>query len=827
MVYKYLPSALMFCQTASLVILVVLLLRLLFRKAPKKYMCILWMVVLFRLLCPITIEGPIPASWWAKNAEVIVLPETEPIAADKNQKVGPLEEPALAGGLSITDFNIEENDETTYIRLDVPDEKLPTTYLLGFSLADSIMLGASALWAIGTLIFLTIGVCQYIGIRKKLKRATICDEGLRESSEINSPMVFGIFLPDIYLPTQFRAGISEKEYEFILLHEKAHVRRRDNLLKILSFLALSIHWWNPFVWISMIFFQKDIEMACDEYVMSQMEEDVRKEYAQTLLHFSMNKSGLFFPTAFGESNTESRIKNILKYKKKPIYITVGILVIICLAAICLATNPRQESPKNDDLVEVQEETKEFDQDVIVYDSLEQMNEEYFTRWQERLVSEGKINSASDLKSMKRDAAAGYSYISSINFEPVDYEVDFTYYTVDENYFVTFYKTFASLRVRDMVIYVSKEVEEAYESVTSAEQAERMGIIYYISIEATGEDWGIGQKLQEKGLLSSSFLFKGLEEPETALPLLLHLDGGKSEKVGVQDGEVYVRYTFADGTHINYSMRQSVPIAGDGRMGFYWFPDGVPSDDIIDSLNWVKKYISEVKAEELISVTREPDYTNEDWLYLDNKFVLLHKMEGQDVALYGLYGCDGMVLREGDKVYPILMSWWTRTLPEIFQADYDQDGDLEYSFRMLVGAGTGVAIEQVYMLEVENESLVIKEFTDEDMSKQLDRVTGIYDKETRQIEIFVDGANTGKKLHLPEDTSRDIYTFKRIWIGDFMSYTEEGGTWMLEARIGIVVDEQVSVIYDDDMIMKAPVVYHKDGAFALGEISVDVLTYELP
>lgn len=206
------------------------------------------------------------------------------------------------------------------------------------------------IWAFVAMLNLTYGFLRYVRLSRKLGEAIPAGEWKKypvKSSDVSGvPMSFGILRPGIYVPASFREDSSKKidakEREMVLLHEATHLNRRDPLWKLLSLLALCVHWWNPFAWLCIRLFHQDVEMACDEGVLARIGQDKKKEYANALLHFAQRQSGLSLSAAFGESNAESRIKEVLKFKKNPIWLSVLLVGLVVLLGGCLATKPRAE-----------------------------------------------------------------------------------------------------------------------------------------------------------------------------------------------------------------------------------------------------------------------------------------------------------------------------------------------------------------------------------------------------------------------------------------------------------------------------------------------------
>lgn len=180
-----------------------------------------------------------------------------------------------------------------------------------------------------------------ICLHRKVSTAMLISDNIFESEKLKSPFVLGIINPKIFLPI----GLSQNEQNYIVLHEQTHIKRYDYLIKPLAFLVMSVHWFNPLVWISFILMSRDMEMSCDERVLKEMGTEIKKEYSNSLLTFatsgSMIKGG---PLAFGESNTKGRIENVLNYKKPTFWVVLMGVIMMIVIGIGLLSNPKKNKP---------------------------------------------------------------------------------------------------------------------------------------------------------------------------------------------------------------------------------------------------------------------------------------------------------------------------------------------------------------------------------------------------------------------------------------------------------------------------------------------------
>jgi beta-lactamase regulating signal transducer with metallopeptidase domain len=275
--------------TASMVIMVVLAARMLLKRAPKMYSYALWSVVLIRLLFPFSLESvvsllPLKTTSVTGSIAGMALPDVSPEAVAVI--------PAAAAGL---------------------ETSLPPS--APYASADPLQLWIFAgglIWVIGFAALLLYSLISLLKLRNRLKDAVHCSENIYTSNRIHTAFVMGVFRPVIYLP----AHLSDKERSYILLHEQTHIRRFDPIIKLVAFLALCAHWFNPLVWLAFFLSAKDMEMSCDEAVIKRLGHDIKKDYSSSLLTLATSNRMIGgAPLAFGEGDTKDRIKNVLRYKK--------------------------------------------------------------------------------------------------------------------------------------------------------------------------------------------------------------------------------------------------------------------------------------------------------------------------------------------------------------------------------------------------------------------------------------------------------------------------------------------------------------------------------
>lgn len=312
-------------KIAGVVILFVLAARLLLKRAPKWISYALWGVVLFRLLCPLSVEAP-----------VSIAPEMTPTAQNYRLADEPVS-PAAAGLAAYRAVGDALNGGlgTQYIRTTGTDENGSPRYVTSDWWSVWILFG-QYVWLAGIAVLLLRSVLSYAKLRRTLRAAVPLRDNIYVADEIPSPFVIGFFRPKIYLP----CCLGERERVYILLHEQYHIRRKDHIWKALAFLALCLHWFNPLVWLAFVLAGRDLEMSCDEAVVREMGDGVRAGYAASLLSLATGRRVIAgTPLAFGEGNAKQRIRNLGKWKQPALWMVIAATAAALVLAVCLATDP--------------------------------------------------------------------------------------------------------------------------------------------------------------------------------------------------------------------------------------------------------------------------------------------------------------------------------------------------------------------------------------------------------------------------------------------------------------------------------------------------------
>ena len=322
--------------TAGVIICMILGIRLCLRKAPKIFSYLLWSVVLFRLLCPVAAESrfSVLGIWQEPAASKARLWSGE-MTKDSGKAGKEAVQSSISAETIQVDSYLQENWKTAAGQSKVPNGDGMDTKQQMWTTAAALWIGG-VIWILGMTGMAGYGFLSMVRLKKRLAGSLHAEDNVYISDSIDTPFAMGILAPKIYLP----GFLSEKEKSYIILHEKTHIRRGDLPVKLLAFAALTVHWFNPLVWIAFLAAEKDMEMSCDEKVMRQMKEDIRAEYSTSLLCLATGKTMIGgAPLAFGEGSTKSRIQNIMQYQK-PAAVVIGLAAVLVLGCLVgFGTNP--------------------------------------------------------------------------------------------------------------------------------------------------------------------------------------------------------------------------------------------------------------------------------------------------------------------------------------------------------------------------------------------------------------------------------------------------------------------------------------------------------
>lgn len=297
--------------SASWVILAVVLMRILLKNSPKWVFVILWGIAAVRLLCPFSVESTLSLIPSAQTISPAILMDTTP---------------TLQTGIPVV------NDAVNSL---IAESNLPNAGASVNPLQVTFAVGA-VIWLIGIAVMLIYAATTYLLLRIKVKTAIRLKDNIYQCEHISTPFVLGVFRPEIYLSFTVR----ENNLPYVIAHEKTHISRRDHLWKPLGYCLLTVHWFNPFVWLAYILLCRDIELACDEKVIRPLGAEERADYSAALLSCSIDRKFVTAcPVAFGEVGIKTRVRSALSYKRPALWL-IALAVIVCTAvAVCFLTNP--------------------------------------------------------------------------------------------------------------------------------------------------------------------------------------------------------------------------------------------------------------------------------------------------------------------------------------------------------------------------------------------------------------------------------------------------------------------------------------------------------
>lgn len=300
--------------SASWLILAVLVLRVVLKKAPKWVMPLLWGVVALRLVCLFSIESALS-----------LIPSAETIPSEI---VTETREPVLYEQATLDIVTNPTLPSAAEVPVGVSRQQAQVDFNI-----------YSVLWLAGMAALLVHALVSARKLKRKLATAILLRDNIYESEFVDSPFVFGVVKPNIYLPMHMDEGTAA----YVIAHERAHLARRDHWWKVLGYLVLALHWFNPLVWVAYILFCRDIELACDEKVVKGLDGAARADYSQALLSCAAPKRAVAAcPLAFGEGNIKMRVKSALHYKKPAFWVAAAAVLAVVIVAVCFLTNPRSE-----------------------------------------------------------------------------------------------------------------------------------------------------------------------------------------------------------------------------------------------------------------------------------------------------------------------------------------------------------------------------------------------------------------------------------------------------------------------------------------------------
>ena len=357
--------------TAGILVVVVVLLRGAFFKAPRWIHCLLWALVAVRLLCPFVIESELSLMPTAATVPMSVVestpetPATQPVVDTPAPSTPVVDTPITDTPIidtpvvdtpiidtPIIDTLVVDTPVVDTPIVNTPTETPSATVVVSTPDTQSaanpwqaVLSVASWVWLVGMVAMAAYAVATTLRLRRRVGEAAHLRDNLWQCDHLRSPFILGVFRPRIYLPSDLD-GVAR---DSVVAHEQAHLHRRDHWWKPLGFLLLTVYWFNPLLWVAYILLCRDIEAACDERVVRDMNAASRRSYSEALLACSAPRRLVSAcPLAFGETSVKSRIKSVLSYKKPTVWIIVAALLVSTVAGVCLLTDPKSDQPAKAD-----------------------------------------------------------------------------------------------------------------------------------------------------------------------------------------------------------------------------------------------------------------------------------------------------------------------------------------------------------------------------------------------------------------------------------------------------------------------------------------------
>ena len=299
---------------ASWIVIAVLILRFCLKKAPKWVNVLLWGIVAVRLIFPFSIESALSLIPSAETVSPSIMMETAPSVQTGVPALDQVINPVIDHSLSPA-----PGASANPLQIWIPV--------------------LTVIWLLGVAALFLYSAVSYRRLRRRVCEAVILRDNIYQSENVCSPFVLGIIRPKIYLPYSVDSGA----LAYVIAHEQAHIRRGDHWWKPLAFLLLTVHWFNPLLWLSYILLCRDIELACDERVIREMGNEQRADYTHALVSCSVSRRSIAAcPLAFGEVGVKTRVKSVMNYKKPAFWIILASALICAAAAVCFLTNPKTE-----------------------------------------------------------------------------------------------------------------------------------------------------------------------------------------------------------------------------------------------------------------------------------------------------------------------------------------------------------------------------------------------------------------------------------------------------------------------------------------------------
>ncbi len=523
--------------TAGYCIIAVIVLRFLLRKQAKIFSYLLWSIVLFRLVCPFSIS----------SAYSLLRVDTDIISQENIDRWA---------DVNLNQNNVADGDIPTLptqVNVDNIQDSFNTDMqeMGRNTLINEAFVVASWIWVAGMALLILYSIVATLRMRYSLKNAIYIENNIYEAEGIDTPFVFGMIRPRIYIPSY----INEDEKKYVLAHEEIHIARKDYLIKILAYLVVCLHWFNPLVWAAFVLMEKDMEMSCDEAVLKKLGENVKKEYSRSLLSLSVERKFLQgSPLAFGEGNVKGRIQNILGYHKRAFITVVLAVAILIIVGIGLILNPAGGNA-----------------DEVNLDKLSEFVENYATAFSGRdgakmvdvyIDEKTALENVFLLEKVGDVYTLGMSspFVDSFRYRIIQEEnkADIYYYAMTSDPHMAVWKEEMSYTLVEGEYKAVSSSLKFLDSISSKEEFDEAYLIdgeyQFVNYQENGFVEGIKYQIEEGNPYTNNTVYA---KPETAAANILNLTGGSGIVEGDYAWQAMVRYTFADGSEVMIPMYNPV------------------------------------------------------------------------------------------------------------------------------------------------------------------------------------------------------------------------------------------------------------------------------
>ncbi len=684
--------------TASFLIVAILILRLVLKRAPKRVICALWALVAFRLVCPVSFESVLS-----------LIPSTNPIP----EEIVYMEQPQIDSGIVVVDQTI--NPVLSENLAPTPAESVnPMQIWLGI---------ASSVWTFGVIVMLSYAAVTYLLLHRKV-RASICiEDKIYICDDIASPFILGIIRPRIFLPS----GMEEATQQYVMAHENAHLKRLDHLWKPFGFLLLSIYWFNPFIWIAYVMLCRDIELACDEKVIKDMGVEDKKEYSKALLNCNVSRRMIAAcPLAFGEVGVKERVKSVLNYRKPSFWIVLIVLVAIMGVVVFFMTNPvSKEEPSGESDTKgagtVTEEPAPTDKDTPVENS----NEASTTTPSYDIIYE-KYTDVTKLETRDAPGTADFTFddrhfvCEDATQNEVEHLIYSYYYSEAAGNYDKLMDLVGNESLQNSVQNGKKQFDDGmYDSES---------IIHDLST-LTMED------MQKVNDTNKAYISQTLEENELTEYVMVKAD--VSWKYNAK--KWYSLPQLPEGRYQRYYLLGKTEGAGDFRIYEVFWEGLVPDETDAPQLSVsqvMDRILTAIPLEEATPLTTTADLPQGDQLYF------LDAIENGKYALYGFhsdeYQYTGLLINyriNGEDNWNYLDdidNWIGYEFPKITESE---DGGLYLSYCAMGGSGVHMD-ELLYFKPYETGTLERYELNNQEMMEQIKELVSIkVDRNAKEVQIY--------------------------------------------------------------------------------------------